>query len=323
MCTVATWKNNGIAMVTSRNMDWHESMHAKLWYLPSGEARKGLGDTANSLDWTSKYSSIATSCYDAATADGMNEKGLSMHMLWLAESNYPEKDSSTSSMSISYWGQFYLDNFASVAEAVGYTQDSPFNVISTNIPGTQQKITTHLALVDSTGDMAVLEYIDGKLKIHHNKNYSVMTNSPTFDKQLENIKLYDGFGGNKPLPGSTEADDRFVRTEYYLNRLQKPKDLRGALAGVISVLRSAAQPYSTPDPKRPNISPTLWRTAIDHTNLSYYFELSDSPFLVWTSFEKLGEHKEPMMVDVEGNKNLLGDISADFKQTELFNFATA
>ena len=323
MCTVATWKDNGVAIVTARNMDWHESMHAKLWYLPAGEDRMGLEGEPNSLNWTSKYSSLVVACYDAAPADGMNEKGLSMHMLWLAESTYPANDHSTNSISISYWGQFYLDSFATVKEAVDYTKANPFNVLGANIPGTDQKVTTHLQINDASGDSAVFEYVDGKINIHHSSEYCVMTNSPTFDKQLENIKQYDGFGGTKLLPGSTEADDRFVRTEYYLKRLQKPKDLRGALAGVISVLRSAAQPYSTPDPKRPNISPTLWRTAMDHNNLAYYFELSDSPFLVWTSFQNLSQFNTASMCDVENEKDLHGDISEKFKASELFKFAPA
>lgn len=322
MCTVATWKNNGIAVVTSRNMDWHESMHAKLYVLPAGMNRKGLGDQPNSLEWSSKYGSVVTVCYDSAPADGFNEKGLSAHMLWLAESEYPKASSNAKAISISYWAQYYLDNFASVAEAVKHTKKHPFDVVSANIPGTNQHVTTHLALVDKSGDMAVFEYTKAKLNIWHSKNYQVMTNSPRFDLQLKNIKQYDGFGGSKPLPGSTEADDRFVRTAYYLDRLEKPKDLRGAVAGIVSVLRSAAQPYGKADPNRPNISPTLWRTVVDHTNLSYYFELTDSPYITWLELSKfnLASSGSVMMLDIEGDRGLIGDVSAKFTKAEPFNF---
>ena len=322
MCTVATWKDNGVAVVTSRNMDWHESMHAKLYVLPSGMTREGLGKAPNSLNWTSKYTSIVTVCYDAASADGFNEMGLSAHMLWLAESNYPADNPASKAISISYWAQYYLDNFATVADAVSHTKSSPFSVLSANIPESEQKVTTHLALVDKSGDMAVFEFTDGKLHIWHSKNYKVMTNSPSFDKQLQNIKLYDGFGGSKPLPGSTEADDRFVRTAYYLDRLEKPKDLRGAIAGIVSVLRSAAQPYGKADPNRPNISPTLWRTVVDHTNLSYYFELTDSPYITWVELRKfnLSDSSNVMMLDIEGDRGLMGDVSAKFTEAEPFKF---
>ena len=43
-----------------------------------------------------------------------------------------------------------------------------------------------------------------------------MTNSPTFEKQQENLKQYQGFGGNKPIPGTSSAQDRFVRASYYM-----------------------------------------------------------------------------------------------------------
>ena len=322
MCTVATWKNNSVAVVSSRNMDWHESMHAKMYLLPAGMERSGLGGSAGSLDWTSKFGSVVSVCYDAAPADGMNSEGLSAHMLWLAESDYPRINPQTSAISIAFWAQYYLDNFKTVAEAVKHTKKHPFDVISASIPNTDQKVTTHLAIIDKSGDMAVFEYIDAKLHIWHSKSYSVMTNSPSFGKQLQNIKNYDGFGGTKPLPGSTEADDRFVRTAYYLQRLQKPKDRRGAIAGIISVLRSAAQPYGQADPNRPNISPTLWRTVADHTNLEYFFEMSDSPYLTWVELSglDLSSKGKVMMIDVEQRRDLVGDITADFRPHEPFRF---
>lgn len=322
MCTVATWKNNSVAVVSSRNMDWHESMHAKMFALPAGMQRKGLGESPNGLNWKSKFGSVVSVCYDAAAADGINSEGLSAHMLWLAESDYPTASGSNSAISISFWAQYYLDNFGTVAEAVNHTKKHPFDVVSANIPNTDQKVTTHLALIDKSGDMAVFEYIDAKLHIWHSKNYSVMTNSPSFGKQLENIKTYDGFGGSKPLPGSTEADDRFVRTAYYLDRLQKPKDRRGAIAGIVSVLRSAAQPYGKADPNRPNISPTIWRTVADHTNLAYFFELSDSPYITWVELSalELSSSGEVMMIDIEKRRDLVGDITSKFMPHTAFKF---
>jgi penicillin V acylase-like amidase (Ntn superfamily) len=40
-----------------------------------------------SLRWTSKYGSLGVSAYEAGIADGMNEKGLVMNGLYLAESD--------------------------------------------------------------------------------------------------------------------------------------------------------------------------------------------------------------------------------------------
>jgi penicillin V acylase-like amidase (Ntn superfamily) len=73
---------------------------------------------------------------------------------------------------------------------------------------------------DASGDTAIFEYTDGgKLTVYHDKQFNVITNSPTFDRQFENLKQYQSFGGSRPLPGSTDAADRFVRAVYYQRSL--------------------------------------------------------------------------------------------------------
>ncbi|HSE29510.1 MAG TPA: linear amide C-N hydrolase [Candidatus Saccharimonadales bacterium] len=318
MCTVATWKDNGIAVVTGRNMDWKEDMASKIWILPAGQERKGFKG-GKSLDWKSKYGSVVTTCYDMASADGMNEKGLSMHVLWLVESDYGKPKAELPNLLVSLWGQYYVDNFATVAEAIEYTKNNPFNVVTMPMPGGQKaSATVHLIINDAEGDMAVFEYIDGQLHIWTGEQYYVATNSPTFDKQLEGLPEYVGFGGRKQIPGDTSAASRFVRTAYYMNQLQKPQSLRMTIAGVISLLRSAAQPYSVPDPTQPNISPTIWRTVCDHTNLAYYFENTKSPYLVWLNLSDFSFNPgSPTLVcDVSSDFDLHGDIKAEFKPAE-------
>jgi len=324
MCTVAVWKNNDIANVAGRTLDWHEDMHSNLWVLPAGQERIGLVNDANSLNWQSKYASIATSGYDIATCDGVNEKSLGMHMLWLAESDYGLRNTNAPGLSISLWGQYYLDNFATVQEAVDHTKQHPFDVVTTIIGDTPVQATVHLALEDNEGDMAIFEFIDGKLSIHHSKKYDVMTNSPNFELQLQNLSNYQGYGGNAPLPGTTAAADRFVRAAYYLKHLNnKPNDLRQTLAGVMSVIRNTSQPFGTDDPDRPNISPTLWRTMIDHKNLSYYFESTLSPYLIWADLQAfdLSTGASTMLYDIAKNDNAYGDVSKLFKPANLFEWA--
>ena len=45
-----------------------------------------------------------------------------------------------------------------------------------------------MMIEDGTGDAAVFEYINGKLEINHGRQYIVMTNDPSFDKQIESLK---------------------------------------------------------------------------------------------------------------------------------------
>jgi choloylglycine hydrolase len=83
---------------------------------------------------------------------------------------------------------------------------------------------------------------------------------PTFDKQLENLRRFQGFGGTERLPGTHEAADRFVRAAYDVTQLPAPKSQREAVASIMSVMRNVSAPFGLADPSRPNISTTIWRS---------------------------------------------------------------
>lgn len=324
MCTVALWANNGVATVSARNMDWLEDMHSNMWVMPRGIKRVGLTiEGENSLNWKSKYGSVVMTAYDIAAADGVNEKSLAVHILWLAESGYGERDASLPGLSISLWGQFFLDNFATVSEAVEYVQNNPFQLRTAEVGSTQRIATVHLQIEDGSGDVAIFEYIDGALKIHHDRSHKVMTNSPAYDQQIENLKKYEGFGGTESLPGTTQAADRFVRAAYYLDHLVAPKNTLEAVAGVVSVLRNVAQPFGVPDPSQPNISPTLWRTITDHTNGTYYFESTTSPYLVWLNMAKIdfSEGSPVQKLDLVNNREMIGESNSQLASAEAFAWA--
>jgi penicillin V acylase-like amidase (Ntn superfamily) len=324
MCSVVKWADNGVAVVIARNMDWLEDMKSNLWLFPRGIKREGLAGQ-NSLTWTSAYGSIVTSAYDMASTDGINVKSLACHMLWLAESDYGKRDENIPGLSISLWLQFFLDNFANVDEAVTFVQDHTFQLLPC-ITGTAGKVSeVHMMIEDISGDAAVFECTDGgKQRIYHNNQYNVMTNSPTFDRQLENLKQYQGFGGNKSLPGSTEAADRFVRAAYYQKILpHRISSTREAVAGVISIARNVSQPFGTADPFRPNISSTRWRTVSDLTNRVYYFESTTSPNIIWVILDKLdfSQGAPVKKIDLVSEPDRLGDVSSEFKGTEPFEWA--
>jgi penicillin V acylase-like amidase (Ntn superfamily) len=323
MCSVIKWSDNGTAIVVARNMDWLEDMKTNLWLFPREINREGLAEK-NSLTWTSKYGSVITSAYDLASTDGMNEKSLSCHTLWLAESDYGKRDEKIPGLSVSLWLQFFLDNFANVKEAVAYVENHPFQILPC-IVGTTGKVSeVHMMIEDVSGDSAIFEYTDrGKSKVYHNKEYNVMTNSPPFDVQLENLKQYQEFGGNKKLPGTTEAADRFVRAAYYQKSLPKSiSTAREAVAGIISVARNVSQPFGNVDPFRPNISPTRWRTVSNLTNRVYYFESTTSPNIIWVRLDKLGfSVGAPIkMIDLVNGTDRVGNGSSEFESKEPFEW---
>lgn len=159
-CTRVLNADNGQAVLVGRTMDWYQNMKTNLIVYPRDIERKGMA-SVNSLKWTSKYGSIVATVFDAMTTDGMNEKGFAAHILWLDEANCGVRDKKLAGMSVALWAQFYLDNFQSVDEAVRFTEEKSFQLEPLFYPGTQDGINVHLALEDSKGDSAIIEYTDG------------------------------------------------------------------------------------------------------------------------------------------------------------------
>ena len=302
-------------------MDWAQSLGTNLWILPAGQKRTGIDKDPNPLAWQSKYASLVATAYDLATVDGLNERGLAAHILWLAESEYGDRNPDLPGISISLWAQYFLDRFSSVSECVASMKEWPFQVRPQPDPFSDRWSTVHLALDDATGDSAIFEYIDGVIKVHHSRDYTVMTNSPPFDQQLGHLARYQGFGGELPLPGTTEAADRFIRASYYLERLPAAESPERAYAALLSVMRNAAQPFGVADPARPHISMTIWRTLIDLERRIYAFESSFSPDIVWVSLKKMDLTK-CQKLDLS-QKGLLGNVSQLFCESAPFNFMSA
>jgi penicillin V acylase-like amidase (Ntn superfamily) len=149
-----------------------------------------------------------------------------------------------------------------------------------------------------------------------------MTNQPTFDKQLEALKEYRGFGGMKKLPGSHEPADRFVRGAYYVKHLPKPKSDREAVAALMSVMRNVSAPFGIADPDRPNVAATIWRTVTDLSRGVLYYDSVMSPQVFWLDSKKLKfDAGEPVRkLTVVDNFDLAGEVSGKLEKARMFRF---
>lgn len=322
-------------VITGRSMDWAEDMGTNLWVLPRGMERDGVAGP-NSMKWKSKYGSVVSSVYQIASADGMNEKGLVMNVLYLAESEYGTPKAGQAVMSISLWGQYALDNFATVAEAVDSLQKKSFAVIAPNLPNGKPS-TIHLSLSDPSGDSAIFEYVAGDLVIHHGKQYQVMTNSPIYSKQLALNEYWQSIGGTVFLPGTSRAADRFARASFFLSAIPKALDkayIQGvpdqsythqAVAAVMSLMRAVSVPLGITTPDQPNIASTIWRTTSDQKNLVYFFDSATRPNTFWVSLKSLNFTEGSPVLELELDKGQIysGETATLFKPATMFLFLPA
>jgi len=309
-CSRMLWNDNGQAVVVARTFDFYKPDVAKVVVSPRGMDRDGMmGDGKNAVKWKSKYGSVTISSFGKIPSDGMNEKGLCANVLYLGPTKY-EEENGKPGLSNLLWAQYMLDNYATVAEALEGMKE--VRIVPTEILG--QTWPLHLSIEDASGDSAIVELVNGKLVIHHGKEFTVMTNEPSFEEQMVNLKNYKLWGGNKAMPGDIDPLSRFVRACSYLKTLPKPKDKNEALAGVYSVARNIAVPYGAQDTSGSETTdtwPTLWSTLADLTNRVYFFQSSQSPNLFWVDFSKLNlKEGAPAQTIDAYDPTLAGEISA-------------
>lgn len=257
VCPRVCYETGTGTYITARGMDWNDaSAPTALWVYPRGMAQDGAVGK-KPLTWRSKYGLVFASFYGAANADGMNEAGLVANLLYLAESDFGDAaETGKPTLSLGAWNQYFLDNYATVAEAVARMRDPPFTIIAPILPN-GRAAAVHLSISDASGDSAIFEYIDVKLQIHHSPDYNVMTNSPVFNEQLGLVNYWRLVGGNRFLPGTINVADRFVRMDYLLSSTPKYEDPAKALAAAFSLIRAVGVPLGMEYPDHPNISMTL------------------------------------------------------------------
>ncbi len=316
MCTRILWNTNHLAVVAARTMDWPESTEPMLTAFPRGMTRDGgkLGhqpaDIENPHRWTSKYGSLVTTVYEMGAADGMNERGLTVHMLYLKSTDFGPRDLAKPAIHAGLWAQYLLDSAATVEEALGLLDG--VQIVMATARG--RDATVHLALEDASGDSAIVEFDQGRPQVHHDRRYVVMTNDPPYDEQLKLLAQHDFShpASDLPLPGNVNAVDRFQRASYFAALLPPPKNLREAMAGVLAIARNASVPFGAPYHGF-GIYNTEYRTAADLTDRWYFFELSTSPNLMWVELDRLDlTEGSPVRRLNPDDLRLAGEVSGQF-----------
>jgi len=316
-CTRILWNDNKFGVITGRTMDWPESTEPTLIAFPRGTQRNGgvVGGASvdsNPAKWRAKYGSMVVSIYGIGTADGFNEVGLGAHMLFLEKTDFGPRNPTKPAVHAGLWAQYVLDQAGSVGEALELLKD--VQIVMAQAHGHQA--TVHLALEDASGDSAIIEFIDGKPVAHHGGQYRVMTNDPTYDQQLALLKSQDFSkpSSDAPLPGNVNPVDRFQRAAYFLALLPEPKDEREAIAGVLAIARNVSVPFGAPYDGF-GVYNTEYRTAMDLTHRRYYFELSNSPNVIWADLAKFDlSPGAPVMILDPNDVALSGDVSKKFRK---------
>jgi choloylglycine hydrolase len=138
--------------------------------------------------------------------EGLNELGLSVSANTFHASVYERSD--TGKKNLLWWEvvPFLLGNFGNVSDALqGLKQ-----VAVTHAPRIACSIGAcfHWALADSSGESAVVEFINGQMQVWQGKQHvGVMTNDPSLDWMITNLNQYVNLRPDWPKSNEKIAHD--------------------------------------------------------------------------------------------------------------------
>ena len=153
-CTTFYINNNG-EIIFGKNYDWMTG-NGMLVINKRNVSKTSLSD-GKTIDWVSKYGSVTFNQFGREfPSGGINEEGLTIEVLWLKETKYPEPDSRPA-LEVLQWIQYQLDNSQSVSEVIESN-----SVVSVN----SESATVHYLVADANGNAVSIEFLNGKMVYH-------------------------------------------------------------------------------------------------------------------------------------------------------------
>jgi len=248
---------------------------------------------ASTLSWVSRYASLTCNQFGKEQpTDGMNEAGLVVALMMLNATRYPTPDARPAIGCLA-WIQYQLDNCRTVEEVI--QTDARLRISPNNAP-------LHFLVCDALGDMAVIEFLNGRMVVHRGDSLPVpaLTNS-TYEESVNYLQQHEGFGGALPIPQSPKSLDRFVRLADRL-RQYDPQIPAPLVDYAFSTLDSVAQG-----------SFTRWTIVYDVGARAVYFKTREGPTVKSVQFTALDFEctATPKLLDIDYQGS--GDVSRSFE----------
>ncbi len=234
-CTEMAMVTQDGSVINGRSLEFAIPLHSKITLNPRGVHKESKASSnQKGLLWTSNYGYISVDVLDQGlTTDGMNEKGLSVGVLWFPGAQYPTSAPSTPSQAIVLHdlAGWLLGNFATTQEAkiaLSKVEIWAETIEKLGLPP------VHLAVHDVQGNSCVIEFVKGKMVVQENPN-GVVTNFPSLEWHLMNLRNYltlnplnapsrqlNGISLEPPsqgtglhgIPGDWTSPSRFVKASF-------------------------------------------------------------------------------------------------------------
>jgi choloylglycine hydrolase len=308
-CTIFRMKAKDGNITIARSMEFGVNLGYDLIVVPRNRPFFSPSPVSGSgLKWTSRfgYIGVASMGMDFGVSDGMNEKGLSVSVLWYeSDTQYQAvapADSSTA-LAQAIYSDWVLGNFSTVEEVRSAT--SRVKVFFYADPAKMKMaLTVHFIVYDAMGGCIVIEYDKGQCNIHDNP-LGIMTNSPSLPWHYTNLRQYVGLESTNPIPvkagalsfnptghgdgmfgipGDYTPPSRFVRLAMFERYVTRQPDAPSNLNLCQHVINTFTIPFGIIVDKDStgnvvSSESTQWVTFRDVTNRILYFKTYENQTL--------------------------------------------
>jgi len=320
--------------VRARTLEFGTQLDSDVIFVPRSYARTGTTPAgANGRSWAAKYASLgANGAGLPYIFDGLNERGLSVGTFYFpTTAGYMKYVPATANRTIAPWevGSWILENCATLDEVRQGLADLVVAEVEFKAWGFVPPV--HYIVCDPAGRSVVIEYVEGKLHIHDNP-LGVMSNSPSFDWHMTNLRNYvsmspynrpplklgdfqlNGFGqgtGMLGLPGDFTPPSRLVRAVAYSSSILPAKTGPETVIQAFHILNNFDIPKgaardNSPDTKGNVVADyTLWTSAIDHKAKRFYFRTYENSQIRSVDLASMpGDSKAIVTISMKGAESI-------------------
>jgi len=330
-------KDGGV--IAARTLEFGVDLHSDVLVVPAGTTLSGtLPDGGKGIIYKTKYGFLGANAEGmTAIVDGLNDQGLYVGLFYFPDyASYQDatKDNAARAMAPYEYANWLLGNFANVDEV-----KANFNkvaLVPVVLDAIKQVPPVHFVVHDKSGKSIVIEPSDKTLKLFDNP-LGVVTNSPTFDWHMTNLRNYVNltatdvpplnlggiklaqFGegsGLRGLPGDFTPPSRFVRAVAFSQSAMQSDTAEQAVLQAFHILNNFDIPYgAVRDVQGGQIYAeyTTWTSASDLKNLRWYFKTYGDQSIHSVDLRKaLAAAQGKIKLIKMGSQQPIDDVSTDF-----------
>ena len=340
-CTGVMLKTTDGSFVHGRTVEFGVKLESSIAVIPRGQAFVGKTPRGDGLRYAAKYAAVGAVAFtDVKLLDGLNEQGLAVGAFYFPDfAAYTPVTEANQNKGLSPgdFPNWLLTQFSSVAEVREAIERGDVIITPTVIDHWGPDAPPfHYVVYDRTGASIAIEPVGGGLVIHDNP-LGVMTNSPSFDWHMTNLRNYISLeprnaaavriagqsfsqlgqgSGMVGLPGDFTPPSRFVRAAIFSQTAVPSSTAQSGVEQVFHILNNFDIPVGVSREESDGVvhsDYTMLTIARDPQSLRYYYKSYDDQTIRMIDLKQLDLNARAIKLISTSGRQPIVDMTGQVK----------